>query len=190
MSNKLMNPRTKLSALTALLLAACLLVSCSEMSKAKKLVEDGNDAVKESEQYAVEADAKLKELDRRREEFPGNREQLSAVSQEAIELLDKAAGRLREAALNYEAASRAKIDDKLREYLSLKSQEFTKHVEHLEAAREIPKSVMDTSVTDFSLLNERRYEIDQSIEKLKKEWEDLAVRAKKIQEENKEKFEP
>lgn len=185
-----MKPRKKLQALCALLGLACFLVSCSEMNRAKKLVEDGNDAVKESEKYAVEADAKLKELDRRREEFPGNREQLGVVCKEAIELLDKASGKLREAALNYETASQAKIDDKLREYLSLKSQEFNKHVEHLEAAREIPKSVMDNSVTDFSLLNERRYEINQSIEKLKKEWEDLATRAKKIQEENKEKFEP
>jgi hypothetical protein len=59
----------------------------------------------------------------------------------------------------------------------------------LEAAREIPKSIMDSSITDFSLLNERRIEINDRIEKLKKEWEDLAARAKKIQEENKEKFE-
>ncbi len=87
------------------------------------------------------------------------------------------------------APGQAKIDEKLREYLSLKSQEFSKHVEHLEAAREIPKSVMDSSVTDFSLLNERRIEINDRIETLKKEWVDLAARAKKIQEENKEKFE-
>jgi hypothetical protein len=190
MSNKPMSPLKKLYALCALMGLACLLISCSEMDKAKRLVEDGNAAVKESEKYAVEADAKLKELDRRREEFPGNREQLGVVSKEAIELLDKASAKLREAALSYAAASQSKIDDKLREYLSLKSQEFSKHVAHLEAAREIPKSVMDASVTDFSLLNERRIEINDQIEKLKKEWEDLATRAKKIQEENKEKFEP
>jgi DNA repair exonuclease SbcCD ATPase subunit len=184
-----MKPRKKLYALFTSLIMASFLLSCGEMSRAKRLVEDGNDAVKESEKYAVEADAKLKELDRRREEFPGNREQLGVVSKEAIELLDKAAQKLREAALNYETAGQAKIDDKLREYLSLKSQEFTKHVEHLEAAREIPKSMMDSSITDFSLLNERRIEINDRIEKLKKEWEDLAARAKKIQEENKEKFE-
>jgi hypothetical protein len=189
MSKKLMKPRKPLYALCALLGLACFLVSCGEMNKAKRLVEDGNNAVKESEKYAVEADAKLKELDRRREEFPGNREELGVVSKEAIELLDKASGKLREAASNYEAASQSKIDDKLREYLSLKAQEFSKHVEHLEAAREIPKSVMDSSVTDFSLLNERRIEINDQIEKLKKEWVDLAARAKKIQDENKEKFE-
>ena len=160
------------------------------MNRANRLIEDSNNAVKESETYAVEAEAKLKELDRRREEFPGNREELTTVAKQAIELLDKAAGKLREAAANYEAASRAKIDDKLKEYLALKSQEFNKHVEHLEAAREIPRSVMDSAVTDFSLLNERRYEINQRIEKLKKEWEDLAMRAKKIREDNKEKFEP
>jgi hypothetical protein len=185
-----MNPLKKLTAFAILFIIACFLSSCSEMSRARKLVEDGNAAVKESEKYAVEADAKLRQLDRRREEFPSNREPLEQISRESIELLDKAAGKLREAAGNYEAASRAKIDDKLREYLSLKAQEFTKHVEHLEAAREIPQSVMDSAVTDFSILNERRYDINVRIEKLKKEWEELAARAKKIQEDNKEKFEP
>jgi DNA repair exonuclease SbcCD ATPase subunit len=174
----------------ALLLSIFFLNACGEMNRANRLIEDSNNAVKESEKYAVEAEAKLKELDRRREEFPSNREELTGVAQQTIELLDKAAGKLREAASNYEAASQAKIDAKLKEYLSLKAQEFNKHVEHLEAARDIPKSMMDNTVTDFSLLNERRYEINERIERLKKEWEDLAERAKKIREENQEKFEP
>jgi uncharacterized protein YxeA len=168
---------------------ACFITSCSEMSRANRLIESSNDAVKESEKYTEAAKAKLDELDRRREEFPSERETLGKVSQEAIELLNKAAQKLREAAGNYEAAGQAKIDEKLKEYLSLKAQEFNKHVEHLEAVREIPKSILDESVTDFSELNERRNEIDSRIDKLKKEWEDLAARANKIREENKEKFE-
>jgi hypothetical protein len=184
-----MNPKTKFQVLLALFIATSFITSCGEMNRANRLVEDSNNAVRESERYAEEADEKLKTLDRRREEFPGNREELAVIAQEAIKLLDRAAQKLREAAENYDAASRAKIDDKLREYLSLKAQEFSKHVEHLEAAREIPKSIMDSSITDFSLLNERRIEINAQIEKLKKEWEDLAARAKKIREENKDKFE-
>jgi chromosome segregation ATPase len=184
-----MNPRKKLHLPLTLLVMSCLAASCGEMTRVNRLIESSNNAVKESEKYAEEAKAKLEELDRRREEFPSNREPLGEISREAMELLDKAADKLREAAANYEAASRAKIDDKLKEYLSLKSQEFSKHVEHLEAVREIPRSVLDTSVTDFSELDERRYEINNRIDKLKKEWEDLAARAKKIREENKEKFE-
>lgn len=185
-----MSPTKKPHLLLAILFSSCLIISCGEMNRANRLIEDSNNAVKESEKFAVEAEAKLNELDRRREEFPGNREELEVVSKDAITLLDKAAGKLREAASNYDAASQTKIDEKLKEYLSIKAQEFTKHVEHLEAAREIPLSVMDSAVTDFSVLNERRYEINQRIEKLKKEWEDLAARAKKIREEHKEKFEP
>lgn len=185
-----MPPTKKPHLLFALIIATCFVSACGEMNRANRLIEDSNSAVKESEKYAVEAEAKLQELDRRREEFPGNREELSVVARQAIELLDNAADKLREAARNYEAASQAKIDDKLKEYLSLKAQEFNKHVEHLEAARDIPKSIMDSTVTDYMLLTERRNEINQRIEKLKKEWEDLAVRAKKIREENKEKFEP
>ena len=174
----------------ALLLLTCLAVSCGEMKKANKLVEDSNAAVKAGEKHAEEADAKLKELDNGRAGFPANRGQLQTTCQEAIELLDKAAVKLREAAANYQTAAQAKIDDKLREYLSLKSQEFSKHVEHLEAAKDIPKAILDPSINDVAALNSRRAEINGRIEKLKKEWEDLAARAKKIREENKEKFEP
>ena len=182
--------RTELQPSFALLILTCLLVSCGEMNRANRLVEDSNNAVKESEKYIEEAEAKLKELESGQDKFPSNREQLEGTSKEAIELLDKAAAKLSLAASNYETASKAKIDDKLKEYLSLKSQEFYKHVEHLEAAKDIPKAIIDTSVNDLSALNARRAEINDRIEKLKTDWEDLAVRAKKIQEENKDKFEP
>ena len=165
------------------------MMSCGEMKKANKLVEDSNAAVKAGEKYAEEADAKLKELDNGRAGFPSNRSQLEAPAKEALDLLDKAAVKLREAAANYETAGQAKIDDKLREYLALKSKEFSKHVEHLEAAKDIPKAIMDPSIDGVAALNSRRAEINGRIEKLKNEWEDLAARAKKIREENKDKFE-
>jgi chromosome segregation ATPase len=184
-----MTPKKKPHLLLALFIATCLLASCGEMNRANKLVEGSNNAVKESEKYAVEAEARLKQLDSGQADFPSNREQLEATSKEAIELLDKAAAKLREAATNYEAASQAKIDEKLREYLSLKSQEFNKHVEHLEAAREIPQALMDSSIKDAAALDARRAGINDRIERLKKEWEDLSARAKKIREENKDKFE-
>lgn len=176
--------------LLALIILTCFLVSCGEMNRANRLVGDSNNAVKESEKYIEEAEARLKQLDTGQDDFPSNREQLEGTSREAIELLDKAAAKLREAATNYETASKAKIDDQLKQYLSLKAQEFNKHVEHLEAAKDIPKAIIDTSINNVSALNERRAEINNRIEKLKTEWEDLAVRAKKIQEENKDKFEP
>lgn len=185
-----MNFLRKSYPLLALLILTCLLASCGEMQRANRLVEDSNNAVKESEKYIEEAEARLKQLDTGQDDFPSNREQLEGTSKEAIELLEKAAAKLREAATNYEAASKAKIDDQLKQYLSLKSQEFNKHVEHLEAAKDIPKAIIDTSINNVSALNERRAEINGRIEKLKTEWEDLAVRAKKIQEENKDKFEP
>jgi len=159
------------------------------MNRANKLIEESNKAVKEAEKHIEEADSKLKELDNGLADFPANRTQLEAIAKDAIRLLDAASVKLREAAANYEAASQAKIDEKLKEYLSLKSQEFKKHVEHLEAAKEIGRSVIDGSINDASALNSRREEINDRIEMLKKEWEDLAARAKKIREDNKDKFE-
>ena len=66
-----MTPTKKPHLLLALLISACFITSCGEMNKANRLIEDSNNAVKESEKFAEEANEKLKELDRRREEFPG-----------------------------------------------------------------------------------------------------------------------
>lgn len=182
-----MNPRKKLYALFSLLILAASVAGC-ETSKANKYIDEGNAAVKESEKMAVEADAKINELAAALPSFPENRDQLKGTSQEIIDRLDKSIAKLKEAAAKFDEGSKTNIDAPLKEYLSLKSQEFAKHAEHLETLKDIPKSVMDTAINDRPALEAKFAQIKERVEKLEKEWTDFSARAKKIQDDNKDKF--
>jgi len=183
-----MNPRNKLYSLLALLVLSLFAVSCGETRKANKFIEDGNAAVEEGKKLYEQADNKETELAQSLEGFPENRDQLKGKAQEIIDLLDKGIVKLREGASKFDEGSKTNIDAKLKEYLSLKSQEFAKHAEHLEVEKEIPKAVMDTSITDTDELKAKFTSVQERLEKLQQEWTDLASRAEKIQQENKDKF--
>jgi uncharacterized coiled-coil DUF342 family protein len=184
-----MHPRRRqLYRLSLLLLLGVCALSCGEMSKANKLVDEGNAAVKEAEQSGQEADAKINQLVAAIDGFPDNREQLKTTAQEAIALLDKGIVKLRDAAQKFAEGSKKDIDASFKEYLSLKSQEYSKHAEHFETVKEVPQAVMDTSLADGNALEARFVQITERVEKLKKEWTDLGARAEKIYQENKSKF--
>jgi hypothetical protein len=182
-----MNPRKKLSTLFVLLIVAVFAVSCAT-SKANKFIEEGNAAVKDGEKYALDADAKLNQLSEGRANFPANRDQLKGAAQESIDLLDKGIAKLREAASKFDEGSKTNLDAPLKEYLSLKSQEFSKHAEHLEALKDLPKAFMDPSVEDNEALDAKFSPVKDRVEKLQQEWTDLSNKADKIQEANKDKF--
>ncbi|HYJ45648.1 MAG TPA: hypothetical protein VEV81_03470 [Pyrinomonadaceae bacterium] len=183
-----MNPRKKLYALSVLLLLSVFAVSCGEARKANKLIDEGNAAVKEAEKFANEADAKMNEIDNSLGDFPQNRDQLKPLAQTAIDDLDKGIAKLREAASKYDEGSKTNLDAPLKEYLSLKSQEYGKHADHLEAAKGLANLVIDPAIEDGDALKAKGTQILERIEKLKQEWTDLAARADKIQQENKDKF--
>ncbi|HEX8889142.1 MAG TPA: hypothetical protein VF779_08190 [Pyrinomonadaceae bacterium] len=183
----MMNPRKNLYALFALLIISLFAVSCATR-QANKLIGEGNAAVKDAEKFATDADAKMTEIGNQLADFPQNRDQLKPAAQSAIENLDKGIAKLREAAAKFDEGSKTDIDAKLKEYLSLKSQEFGKHAEHLEAVKGLPTAVMDTSINDGEALRAKFAEIKEHVDKLEQEWTDLAAKADKIQQENKDKF--
>lgn len=183
-----MNPRKKLYALLAALVLSIFALSCATR-QANKLIEEGNAAVEEGKKLYEQADTKETELAQSLDGFPGNRDQLKGKAQEIIDLLDKAIAKLREGAAKFDEGSKTNIDAKLKEYLSLKSQEFSKHAEHLEIEKEIPTAVMDTSITDTDGLRAKFTSVQERLEKLQQEWVNLATKAEKIKQENKDKFE-
>ena len=105
-----------------------------------------------------------------------------------MELLDRSIAKLREGGSKFDEASKTNLDAPLKEYLSLKSQEFNKHAEHLEVEKDMPRAITETSVQDIDALRAKFNETKEHIEKLQKEWSDFAERANKIQEQNKDKF--
>jgi uncharacterized phage infection (PIP) family protein YhgE len=184
----MMNPRKNLYALCAVLILSIFAVSCATR-QANKLIKDGNAAVEEGKKLYEQANTKETEMAQSLDGFPENRDQLKGKAQEITDLLDKAIAKLREGAAKFDEGSKTDIDAKLKEYLSLKSQEFSKHAEHLEVEKEIPKAVMDTSITDMDSLRAKFTSAQERLEKLQQEWIDLASKAEKIKQENKDKFE-
>src|SRR3982751_3264405 len=178
----MMNPRKKLYALFALLVMSLFAVSCGETRKANKLIEEGNTAVKDAEKFATDADAKMTEIGNSLGDFPQNRDQLKPSAQSAIENLDKGIAKLREAATKFDEGSKTNLDAPLKEYLALKSQEFSKHAEHLEAVKGLPNAVLDTSIEDGDALRAKFAQIKERIDTLEKEWTDLSTKADKIQQ--------
>ncbi|MDQ3821290.1 MAG: hypothetical protein M3362_26920 [Acidobacteriota bacterium] len=183
-----MNARERFYAHLVILTLSALALSCGAMSKANRLVTEGNSAVKEGEKYYEQADAKAGELYDALDGFPGNRDQLKDKAQEILDLLDKGSAKLREGAAKFEEGSKTDIDAQLKEYLSLKAQEFNKRADRLEVEKEIPKAVMDNSVEDKEALRAKFIAKQERVTQLKKEWSELEERANKIYEANKDKI--
>ena len=187
-----MYPQTKRNALLAFMLMAAFVLACSslgnETEKANKLVDEGNKLVEEGNKLGEDAQAKFKEISDNMSDFPDNREDLRQPSEELTEIIDKGSAKFREASKKFDEASKLKLDDKFKEYLSLKSQEFNKHAEHIEALKGIPQAIMDPAIKDGPALNKKLTSVNTSVEKVGKEWKDLEAKANKVREDNKDKF--
>lgn len=178
-----MNPQKKFCVLLVFTLAS-LAASCSDVGKVNKLVGEGDAAVREADRLAQESNQLIGRLSGSLDD----REQLKATAQESIELTDKAVAKLREAASKYDEASKANIGAELKEYMSLRSQEWNKHAEHLEVMKEYPQAFLDPAV-DREALEKKIADVNGRIAKLQAEWTDLRARAAAIREKNKDKFE-
>ncbi|HYG79518.1 MAG TPA: hypothetical protein VD861_03980 [Pyrinomonadaceae bacterium] len=184
-----MNRVKKIYLPIAVLVLAAFAASCAgDQQKANKLVEEGNAAVTEAEKLAAEGDTKINQFIPRMADFPEGRDQMKTTSQEVLGLLDKGTAKLREAQKKFDEASKLNVEAAYKEYLTVKSQEYGKHAEHLEVLKDIPDAFMDPAVTDGDALRERIVTIKERVDKLQKEWNDLASRADKIYQENRDKF--
>jgi uncharacterized coiled-coil DUF342 family protein len=184
-----MHPRRKLYHLFVLLILTVFALSCSQqMGEANKLIEEGNASVREAEKSGQEADNKINQLVEALDGFPENRAELKTTAQETIDLVDKGIAKLRDASKKFDEGSKKDIDAALKEYLSVKSQEYGKHAEHFETVKQIPQAMMDTAIEDSDALQVKFMQITERVEALKKEWTDLGTRADKIYEANKSKF--
>jgi hypothetical protein len=177
-----MNSSIKRCTVLALMALLTFALAChfgDETDKANKLIEEGNAAITEGDKIFNDANSKFTGLD-------PSQANAKATAQEVIDGFDKAAGKARDAAQKFEEASKLKVDDKFKEYLSLKSKEFAKKAEQIDAAKGLPKALIDSS--DEAAYTAQVTQINDRIEKLDKEWKDLAAQAEKIRQDNKDKF--
>jgi len=183
-----MNNQRHSSAVMALLLLVAAVLACSsiggdETEKANKLVGEGNSAVQEAKKYVAEAEEKKQKM---LQTNAGKLKEARATAAEAIEAYDKAKEKCKEAAKKYEEASKLKVKDKFREYLTLKVKEFDKRAELVETAKGTPQALIDARnrVSFVSMANANNERVDR----LTKEANDLAAEADKLQKDNPDSF--
>jgi hypothetical protein len=182
--------RNALFALTAMIAVAIACNLGDDTGKANKLVGEGNAAIQTANQAGQEAGTKYTALfsQANLKGFPANRDRLKDDAKQVSDLLDKSSAGFREAAEKFEEAAKLKVDDKFKEYLSVKAQAYRKHAEKNEAAKDSLKAVSDESVEDTSDLAKRINDAGERVTKLLKEAKDLEEKGDKIQQENKDKF--
>jgi hypothetical protein len=179
-----MNTRTKcFTSFTLLLLCIALGCNVYETDKANKLIDAGNAAVTEANQLMEDANSKADKIS---DSLNSEQESdsIKGLAQEAAAVFDKSAARYREGATKFDQASKLKLQEQLKEYLTLKSREFSKHAEQADVA----KSIMEggDAETILKKINENRDRINQ----IEKEATELAEKSTKIQQENKNIFKP
>jgi hypothetical protein len=187
-----MNPRIKrytVLTLTTTLLAFALACNLGdETDKANKLIDEGNQMVTDGNKLVQDATAKNNQLydNLNDANFADEQARLKTTAQEAVEGFDKSAAKYRDAAQKFEDASKLKVNDKFKEYLSLKAQEFRKNAEGAEVGKSLSKAFIDSS--DGPTLLKKINELKPRVETLSKEATDFQEKAEKIRTDNKDKF--
>ena len=187
-----MNPLTKRNALLALALLIGFVLACrasgDEMDKANNLVAEANTAIEAGNKAAVEADKKNDKIfgELKDATFEEDKERLKGTAKEAVDGFTQSAEKFREAAKKFEEASKLKLNDKLKEYLQLKSQEFNKNAEQVEAARAMPQALLDSD--DADALRQKIKDNKAIYDRLEKEAKELSDKAEKVRSENQDKF--
>jgi hypothetical protein len=155
----------------------------ADTDKANKLVNEGNAAVDQVKKFFEDADGKkdqMMHMDRRRVA------EARVRAAEAIAAYDRAAEKCKEAASKYDEASRLQVNDKFKQYLIVKTKEFNKRGELMEAAKGTPQALIES--TNWSSFANRANSNQSKIEQIMKEANDLAAEADKIQKDNPDVF--
>ena len=174
--------RKNVNALLAVLLLIAAVVACSsgnETEKANKLVEEGNNAVNEAKKSMTEAEelkGKMLKTD------VSQLAEARATAKEDVAALDKAEDKCKEAASKYDEASRLKLNDKFKEYLSLKTKEYNKRVELIETSKGLPQALIDSESREGWI--KKANEVTDKVNKIAKEADDLGAQADKLQKDN------
>jgi len=170
------------SALMAGLLLFGVASECSigyETEKANKLVAEGNAAIDEGKKYFRDAEeTKNRGLHMDVSHLADAR----ALASEAIKAYDQAEEKTKEAAGKYEEASKLKLSDVYKQYLTLKVKEYNKRSELIEAAKGIPQALIDSQ--SRSSFESSANAASAKAERLNKEANDLSDQADKLEKAN------
>lgn len=183
--------RTSVKNLAGTLIAVFMILgaglACSgtsdETDKANKLVDDGNSAVTDGKKFMTDAQGKITTM------LGTDVKHLAearTLANEAIRLYDQAEDKCKAASSKYDEASKLKIDDKYKDYLSTKVKEYNKRADLIETLKSIPQALIDAQSRDA--FTSRANAANQKAEQMSKDADDLSAQADKIRSDNPNSF--
>lgn len=178
-------------ALSILLLAvAALACGGYQTAEADKLVDDANKSVDAAKEMVIKTEArntKLFSVDIKTvAQLQYYKAQMKDEAQDIAADFAKAAELATEAGKKFSAAAKLNLPDKYKEYLDLKAQEFARRAEALNVRKGNAQAFVD--YTDIAVMNKRFNENNSKSEKLYGDADELAKKAEKLHDDNKEIF--
>ncbi|MBC7911566.1 MAG: hypothetical protein H7Y30_13750, partial [Pyrinomonadaceae bacterium] len=134
----------------ALVLLASFALACgalknlgggNSLAEANKLVQEANNELKDVDRIAEDSETKLDALNKADDK--GDSAEVKRLLDELIKAIDDGLKHGETAADKIEKASKMEVDDKYKEYLSLKSQSLRKQVEAFKERKEAAKIMRD-----------------------------------------------
>lgn len=178
--------RNLYGALMATVLLVGVVLACSggdETDKANKLVDEGNTAINEGKKYLSDAEEKKDKMLRT---DVSQLAEARTLANESIRIYQQAEDKCKDAVTKFEEASKLKINDKFKDYLSLKVKEYNKRAELVDTLKSIPQALIDSQTK--SAFTSRGNAATEKAERLNKEAQDLSDQADKVQKDNPDAF--
>ena len=183
----------KFNTLLVLSIAITLVIGCSggnQQAEANKIVDTANKKLDETKDLYSKTEARNSTL------FSANiqtiqqlfyyKAKMGSEAKSIVTDYEKVADNLKDIAKQYDEISRLNVDDKYKEYAKLKSDEFAKRAEAVGVRKGNAQAFAE--IDDPKILTTKFAENNTKSDKLFKDAEDTAGKAKKIEEDNKEIF--
>jgi hypothetical protein len=158
----------------------------NSQAEANKLVSDANNELKEVDKIADDNEAKMDDLDKADKD--GDAKKVKSLLEDLMKAIDDGLKHGQTAADKLDQASKMKVDDKYKEYLSLKSQSLRKQIEAFKERKEAAKIMHDNyDNTDKTAMQKAKDDFkkkNSNFKKLLGEAKDLSRKADDIAREN------
>ena len=169
-----------------LISAALLMVGCSDESEAaNKLVDEGNALIKKNEELAAKAMTAAQSLPTMNEDAMEDLDKFKADSQKKFDELatmyTEFEKNYNDASSKFDQASKLKVDEKFKEYTSVKAQELKKRAEIGKVSAAYFKTGMSGEPDKAAAAGA---DFTKKVSDLTKEADDLSKKADKITKDN------
>lgn len=175
--------------LTGLIGFAC---DAGQMDEANKLINEANAALDKNKPATEKADTMINDLMgtnmTQAEDIDQYKTDNKAKFDEVASLFEQSEKGISEAAGKFDQASKLKIDEKFKEYVSLKAQEFKKRAERQKASAVFVKSFQ--AENDAAKADRLTPDYNKKDADMLKEANDLGAKAEKIVKDNPALFKP